>query len=301
MPKLGLFLTNLATKYGISIADEPGFAELLQSTADIPDNVASRFETVEVLTETSARNNPKIKAHFFKEALDGADGVISQLLESHELAQEDRDRIRNERSTYERIKLLTSAVSQKEAQKVGASASEKQTLQQQINAINAEKAQLISQKDQEINTVKSSYEDRFKNLLINQHLASSKLDTTKIPKDVALTVARAVLDKYISEKGISVLNENETLKLKQAQDASLDYYENNQPLTFDSLVDRVLADNKLIAVTDPNSAAGENGNMRYNNRPIPPANPRVPGSPQPNVSMASSIDQALADFTRGNA
>lgn len=298
--KFATFINNLSTKYGLNLTNEPGYVDLLSANLEVPDNVAAAFDGVNLFNEASAKNSTELKNYFMAQALNGVDVYIESALNEREFSDEERAEVKGIKNTYDKLKVFANRIEALKEKKAAATTTgEKSNLQQQINALNAEKAALVDDKKREIDAMKREHNKELLDMIVESKIATAQLDTTKFPKDVATTIARTMLDKALAEKGAKLVNDSRSIKLKRAEDEALDYYENNTAVTFDAFVDRVLADNKLIAVNEPTPAPVNTG-FQQNNRTTPP----VPGGgPRPAASSSylNAIDQALADLNRGQA
>lgn len=291
--KIGAFLTKLAAKTGVDIT-APEFAEFLSSAIELPDAMASAFDSARIYTPESARNDHELKNMFFAQALNGVDTRISTLLDEYQLPDELRTTITGEPKTIEKIPAFIKAIKALESQKVGATAGEKANLQQQINALQAAKATEIQALRDEFSTTESGYRQRIQKMHIDRLISGKKLDTSKFDDETMLELAQSLLGKNLAQKGAKIVDINDTFVLKRAADESLDYYENNQAVTLDSFIDQVLAANKLLAVNDPAPAPG---NSQHGQRQLPPSPTPTPnGQPQPTSNFQSKLDRAKADL-----
>lgn len=280
--KIGTLLNNLAAKAGYDTT-------LLAVPADsfeIPDELVAALES-KLFTEEAAKNNTVLKNHFFKQALDATDKKVASVLEEFGFGDDVKTEIEAIKSTYDRIPALAKKIKELNAKKDDGKG-DKGELQAEINRLNQEKAALITAQEGEIFRLKSESQNQITDFLIKSSIQTANLATDQFGKDVMSDLAYNYLQKGLQAKGAKIKNDNGTLKLVQASDEALDYYENNKPVTFDQFKDGVLAQHKLIAVNPPAPAPGT---------PPPPGTP--PARPA-NPSFQSKIDQALADFALGS-
>ena len=83
-----------------------------------------------------------------------------------------------------------------------------------------------------------------------------------------------------------MVRDGEVLKLKQKDNLDLDYLENHKPVTFDDFTNKVLADNKLLAVSG--------GTTPPNTTPIPTTIPA--GMKTNTVKFDSAMAASMADI-----
>ena len=285
--KIGTLLNNLAKKVGYN-TEAPTFTELLSANLELPDDLVSSLES-RLFTEDAAKNNGALKAYFFKQALDGVDNNITRVIEEFQLDEEKRNEILGIKSTYERVPALVKTIKELEAQKAGASKGDKAALQEQINELNREKAQLVKDRDTEISKMKAQYEQDFTDSLIKTRIASTNLVVDQFDKPVMEEFAYKFFNQELAAADAKVVQKNGVLKLVKASDEALDFYADNKPVTFPEFLDATLAKHKLIAVNKPAPPPGPN--------PPPPNGP----NPQPrpaNSSFAALIAQSQADLQR---
>lgn len=294
--KLGTFIYNLATKLGVDTTS-PEFIELQSAALEVPDNVASSFQNLTLLTEESAKNNPKLKSYFTAQALNGSDARINSSMEELGFPEDFRNEIVGVHNTYDRISLLAKKAAELGNQKAAATGKEKESVANQYNAAMQELANQKKLYEQQMVTKELEYADKMKTHILRGKLTSRKLDTSRFDLETMSDIAFNQLQKELATKGIKIKNENDVLKLKQAQDDALDYYENNQPYSVDQLIDSVLANNKLLAVNDQPTAAGNNGAMQNYNPATTPPNGKTA---QPLTGMRSKLDKMAADYQLGS-
>ena len=63
---------------------------------------------------------------------------------------------------------------------------------------------------------------------------------------MAKVSAKTLMNQYLDSKGAKVKIENGKLALVNAQDEALPYIENNQPVEFKTLLDKIVADNRML-------------------------------------------------------
>jgi hypothetical protein len=285
--KVGTLLNNLAKKVGFN-TDTPAFTELLSANLELPDDLVSSLES-RLFTEDAAKNNGALKAYFFKQALDGVDNNITRVIEEFQLDEEKRNEILGIKSTYDRVPALVKTIQALEAQKAGASRGDKAALQEQINELNREKAQLVKDRDTEISKMKAQYEQDFTDSLIKTRIASTNLVVDQFDKPVMEEFAYKFFNQELATADAKVVQRNGVLKLVKASDEALDYYADNKPVTFPEFLDATLAKHKLIAVNKPAPPPGPN--------PPPPNGPNPQARPA-NSSFAALIAQSQADLQR---
>jgi hypothetical protein len=73
--------------------------------------------------------------------------------------------------------------------------------------------------------------------------------TDAIPKEVAAMTARNIFEQTVNSKRAKYKLVNNELTLVNADDESLPFMQENQPVQFRAFVDKIVADNKLLKTT----------------------------------------------------
>ena len=285
--KIGTLLNNLAKKANFN-TDTPEFADLLSANLEIPDDLNEALNS-KLLTEESAKNNPALKKHFRSSILDGVDKNIVSLFEEFKFDDTARQEILGVENTYERVTALAKKVQTLEAQKQAAGSTDKAQLQQTINQLNQEKAQLIKQYDDQIKQIRQDAQNEITNTLFRNSLAEVDLAEDQFDRETMLDLAEKRINKALTTKGAKVVNKNGVLQLVQASDEALDYYENNKLVSYREFRDSELAAAKIMKVNKP---AGPAGTQPING--IPPTT--VQNGAPVNNSLLAKIEQAKAAF-----
>lgn len=291
--KLSDFIAAMALKFNIDTSN-PAFADILSSAVDVPDSVATMFvSNNSLMTAEAAKNNSALKMHFRAAALGPLDRSVEDVMAELELPEEIRAEIKGNNNTYEKIPALMRKIKEYEAQKSTASGKDKTDLTTKINELNQKVAEAVNTSNSALAERDKVHAEEIKDLILNSKIASRKLDTSRFDMDLMLSLARQKVDSELVKKGAKIVNQNRTLVLKQVQDDGLDYYENSQPMDIDTLIDQVLANNKLLAVTGQPPAPGANP---LGFPPLPP----VPGQPRiVHTGMQSKLDIAMNDYKQG--
>lgn len=297
--KIGTFLNNLAAKLGGIDTSSQEWIDLLATNLEVPDVIVNSFNNRELLTDESARNNPKLKSHFTALALNGGDDRIAKTMEELAFPDEFKSEISGITNTFDRINLLAKKALELGNKKAESTGKEKTEIANQYNAMQQEIANLKLKHERESAEKEKMHLEQITNLTLKNKLSTKKIDLKKFNDDseMAHLIAMNYINKTLTEKGIKISNENQVLKLKQAQDESLDYYNDNQLYTVDNLLDEVLANNNLLAVNDPAPAPVNNGPTRHNNLNTQPANGN---QSKPLTGMKNLVAQALADYQKGS-
>jgi hypothetical protein len=82
-------------------------------------------------------------------------------------------------------------------------------------------------------------------------LAGKKFATKDLPIEVNTQMARLLIDKQLKEKGAMLIRKDGELKLVQSALPDMDFYMDNKPVSFSDFTNKILADNKLLEVSQP--------------------------------------------------
>lgn len=293
---IGAFIGAILPKLGIDTTSAD-LAEVLALGLDIPDAMAvplvSRITAVPLLTMEAARNNQELKNRFKAEALNGVDSTLSSLMTEFQLSEDIVNEINGTGNTFQKIPALVKKIQALENAKSTAASKDKPELTNQINALNQKLAELQASNATTLAQKEQQHLDEMTELLLENTIRSKNLNTSVFPIDTVATLARLKVNEELAKRGVKIKNVNRTLQLKQAAEEALDYFENNVPVTVDALVEQVLANNKLIAVSTTGQPAAP-----VNTTGQPPITTPQPVN-NPRMGMASKLDAALVDFNTG--
>ncbi len=191
--KVGTLITNLAKKAGL----DPNNIAIPSETFELEDDVATAIET-KLFNEDAAKNNGALKSYFFKQALDGVDGNITRVLDELQFGDDERNEILGIKSSYDRIPALAKKIKDLESAKAGASKGDKAALQEEINRLNQEKANILREKEQEINKMQAKFEQDFTDNLVKNKIVSTSLVTEQFGKEVMEEFAYKFLNQELA-------------------------------------------------------------------------------------------------------
>lgn len=279
----------MATKAGVA----PDFKALVDflsrsdiANIDVNQDLVQGIESG-LMNLDAAKQNPLVKSHFTALALNGIDTEILNSLGELGFGDDIVTEFKNEKNTPAKLRNLVTKV--KEAQENLKKSTNKEDVKKYVDEI-ASLNQKLSGLNDQFSTEKANLQRQHLNeltdLQVNGLLAGKNYANKDLPADVNATVARTLLNNALQSKGVKLVNANGKLTLKRADDESLDYLENHKPVELGSFIDGVLAENKLLAVSNPATPPAPAGG------PTPPAG----GNPAPNSSAITSLDQTLEAF-----
>lgn len=248
--KLGDFLTNLARKGNME--NDPALISILSnselSNRDINDDFATRMDTG-LMSLDGAKNNPTLEQHFKAITLKGLDTTFAGLADKFEFG----DDFKNERSTYKKAEMIAAkieAIQSKQGDPANTAEKERK-LNESLQKLQGDLQRLTTEKTQEIDALNQKHSAEITDLSVRNLLSGKNYAQKDIPSEVNVMTAKQLLDIKLREAGAVLVREsNGELKLKQASNPSMDYVDAGyKTVAFSAFTDKVLADNKLLAVT----------------------------------------------------
>jgi hypothetical protein len=299
--KLHSFLFSLAEKAGIDPKDA-GLTEILSNQALDNVELSKELESAinkSLLSVVDAKNNhPEIKTHYFAEIMANVDRSLDDFYREAGLDQKVIDEVSKERSSTKRIALLGTKIKEV-VEKAGTStkkAPELDSLNQQINDLNdklrIEKEGRKADNDKATGEMKTFRTE----LALNSKTSGLKTIYDTLPSDVRGISIKNILNKELQDSNADlVLDDNGNLKL-QKKDGSNYFDENNRQLSVDDFVNKMLAKNKILVQSAPNSE--QPGGSPANNGQ--PTTVNSSGKSKINVSalMAESLQGLEAEPTK---
>jgi hypothetical protein len=283
--KAGEFLNKLATKSGITVTDKNLIDALSKSefaNVEINDELVNTIDSA-LMTVDAAKAHPDVLKKIKTEALNGADAVIDRALTEMGYTDEDIAEIKADKNTYSRIEKATKLIKTLESKKAGASAPDKAAFQKQIDDLNAKIRETTATHETAITTLKTQYEEELTSLELSNLISSKKLS---LPDDMAPAlknkIALDAVKNDLKAQGFQIVKTNGTLEVKRT-DGTDAYDAQNRKVDLTNFIDGALAQNKLLAVNNPNP-------------PTPPV-PPIPGQQNPVVNQAAidMIDKQIAE------
>jgi hypothetical protein len=299
--KLHSFLFSLAEKAGIDPKDA-GLTEILSNQALDNVELSKELESAinkSLLSVVDAKNNhPEIKTHYFAEIMANVDRSLDDFYREAGLDQKVIDEVSKERSSTKRIALLGTKIKEV-VEKAGTStkkAPELDSLNQQINDLN-EKLRIEKEGRKADNDKATGEMKTFRTeLALNSKTSGLKTIYDTLPSDVRGISIKNILNKELQDSNADlVLDDNGNLKL-QKKDGSNYFDENNRQLSVDDFVNKMLAKNKILVQSAPNSE--QPGGSPANNGQ--PTTVNSSGKSKINVSalMAESLQGLEAEPTK---
>jgi hypothetical protein len=310
MPKTAAdFLKELAIKAGVKIDDEtiqPLLAAPELANISIPDALITGIDNGLLSLDAAKNNHSAIKGHYFSQAYDGLDKELNRFIDEHKLPDDIKAEILAEKSSTKRAVLLAAKIKHLEEQKANSGKGEKDTLQQQINDLNA---QLRAEKDQ-IAGIRAEYEGKLKakdmSYALRNILGDYKTIYDELDGEVKAITLNAIINKSLNADAAEfTVDESGQLVLRK-KDGTNFFGEDNRLLTPKSYLDKIMSRDKILKVTDQNqnhqngngngakSHLNNNGNQQHHNQ-----NGNGDGKTV-NHTLSSLADEAIAALEKTN-
>jgi hypothetical protein len=314
MPKTAAdFLKELAIKAGVNIDDDtikPLLAAPELAGINIPDQLITGIDNGLLSISAAKNNHPEIKGHYVAAAYDGLDKEINRFMDDYKLPDDIKAEILAERSSTKRAVLLSAKIKALEEQKANSGKGEKDTLQLQINDLNA---QLRAEKDKEAG-IRAEYEGKLKDVKMGHTLGALlggyKTIYDELDGEVKDITLKAIINKSLNADAAEfTVDESGQLVLRK-KDGTNFFGEDNRLLTPKSYLDKIMSRDKIIKVTDQNqnqnngngngakNHLNNNGNQQRQNQ-----NQNGNGNGNGNAvnhTLNSLADQALAALEKTN-
>ena len=244
--KLSELLNNVMIAAGIP-GDDENLKKLLGNPALNQDDIPANWEQASsnIMTVDTAKYHPAVKSHFYGAALNPVETELQKLMEAYEFGDEDKAEFTGIKSTYQKIPLLKEKIDALMTKKATANSGDSKKYADQISQLNAEIVKIKQEAQRQVQEVENQRINELKDLHIDSMLNGYNYIKT-LSKDVAKVSAKTLMNQYLDSKGAKVKIENGKLALVNAQDEALPYVENNQPVEFKALLDRIVADNRML-------------------------------------------------------
>lgn len=287
---LGDLLNTLASKCGLQ--NDQALIDLLSSSdlahTEVNDELGRKFDTG-LMSLDGAKNNRDVLNHLKPIILRSADDKFAILAEKYGFADENNA----EQSTYRKIDLLEQKLAARladlERKAQSTNGGEKVTeLTKQIATLQKQLADITAAKDKEIADYKATTAKQQLDMLVNFELNGKRYANQDLG-DTNIEIARALINKELAAQKAVLVNENGTLKLKQADNTSLDYIDGSyKPVSFSDFANKILADKHLLEVSN-DTDDDHGGGRRFT--PQQPTTIKLPNGKEVDTS---NIDAAAA-------
>ncbi len=221
---------------------------------NVPNSISNAIMNG-LMTLDSAKNNWELKNHFKASNLAPIDESIMNLMNDLELGEDSVNSVKSEKNTYAKLPLVLAALKSKleGAANSGQGANvDVEAFNKQITDLNAQIETLKTNHGTAIEELNASNETKLLNLMINNYLSGKTYaaESENTPKELLLPgIYQKIQDAFNSNQIKPILNGN-NINLRQIKNPEMEYFKDNKPVSFSAFVDSILAENKLLAVSN---------------------------------------------------
>jgi len=252
MPTVLDFINNTFKKAGVemsaSMKEALNNPELTKVNLD--DELAKKANE-SLMTIEVAKENPILKQHFRASSLNPIDTEIEKLLTEYEVPDAEAAAIKAEKNTYEKIptfiKVVKAQLDSKATKAVGDKATLIKTIEEKDAIILSDRAKAKLEKEQLIAENKNKERD----WNISGSLAGYNYSKTYGDRADAIALAKIKLERQLASDGAKVILGTDGMpKLVSASDEALEFTRESQKVSYKDYIDKLVADNKMIEVTE---------------------------------------------------
>lgn len=267
MAKLSEFIKSLIVKAGGNAEDEKIKTALaaVDANAELGEEIATTIDRGLISLESAKNNHPDIKKHYTALALNGLDTELERLMEDEKLGDDIVAELKAEKSSTKRAAMLTKKIKELEASKVNSGKEATKALNEQITELNNK---LRAEKDS-INGIKTEYEAKLRSKDMHYAkrdlMAGYKTIHDGLDAETRNIIINAIIDKNMKSRGLQWEldgNGNFVIQTKEGNNA---FTEDNRQMTPKIFLDKVMADEKLLVVSDNSNQQGNNRNNQNSN------------------------------------
>jgi len=286
--KIADFINELADKVGNKNHD--GVKDFLSradiQTMDLSDELCELIISG-LMSLDGAKNHPTVKKHYTALALNGVDAELASAINDFGL---NATVFESDKDTYTKIRTFKAKLKELLEKKNEAPEEFKKRyddLRKDKIELDGKIAAMEEQHTAAIAAVKAESSNHVLSFLKSNHLKGFQYADKERSLDLNMKLAQMVIDEVMTQKGAKVVNKDGVLKLVQANDEAMDFYENHKPVTYEDFVQKVLADQKLLSVSDPNK-----GNIQQPYNYVTPV-VQQPNQPAGMTSFMAAINESL--------
>lgn len=247
MAVLGNLIKSLSTKLNLDLNDEklkPLFA--LETVID--DAHAAAFEQ-QLMTETAALANTKIRNTIKAESLNGLDAVLEELMSENEFDDNLKAEMKKADTSFKRTKLVAAKIAElKEAKAKAVGGDDKKAIQKQIDDLSDALKNEKAATEQKIKSLNEAHEADIYNMGLESLLQTKKYYTEDVPVAVHAQTAKTLLEQSLAKNGAKLIYDKtlKSFKIVNAE-TGMDFHDANQKkVTPDEYINGVLAENKML-------------------------------------------------------
>jgi hypothetical protein len=251
--KISEFIADLAEKAGIDTASDE-LKPILSITAEMPEDVAKKINTALISVE-DAKSHKGIKDTIIKTYGAGLLQRHEEVLRELGLPDEDIKEIAKETTIGKKIELAISKVAAHKSKPDPNATADQKALNEKIAELNKElnsiKTTHIPKEDLEKEVAK--FESERMEGLKEEYFGKHTWSEAYKDKDIRKAAYNTKLNKFLEETGTTLQRNGENIKIVTKEGS--DYFDGkNKIITFDEVVNQIMANNKFNAVSTQTSS-----------------------------------------------
>lgn len=268
--KLGDLLKQLATKAGMT--DDAGLAALMANDQingiDVPDEFYTSFDNRLLSLSSALDNHPDIKKKYTAQALNGIDSQLKTYVESiSDFDDATRTSVLGEETSYKKLSSLLTKLDALRAAKAGADTDkDKVALQKKIDKLHSE----LQEAKAKIDTTKTEYEQKLNGDKIDYRLrgllTGVKTTMDNVPVETRTDILLGLINKHLQGNGLTLKFDEKGELQPYNTDGSKHYGANHTVTTMPALIEQLMAQNKLLPVSNASNAGAQNSNQNGQNQ-----------------------------------
>lgn len=263
------FLKSLIIKAGGNPEDEALQTALGNISADLEvgDEVTAAIDNGLLSLSTAKNNYPELKNHYFGQAYKGLDAELEALMQAEKLPDDIVAELKQEGSSTKRAAKLALKIKELENKKANANKGDTSKLNEQITQLND---QLRAEKDAKAQ-LEQSHKSNIKNVkktfFLNQLLSGYKTVHDNLDPETKNIILAAVITKHLKNKKADWDIDDSDNFILAGENGTNIFSDDNRLLTPKTFIEKVLADEKMLMVTDNSNNNNGGNNNNSHNRP----------------------------------
>lgn len=255
---IGQLVEHLAKKAGIDSAD-PNLINILSnaelSKVPVHSDIATGIDNNLLSLSQATDNHPAIKSKYHAQAMNAFDARMKSVMEDAGLSEDTLDTLNAEKSTYKRFELLTAALKEAGATKAKETNTEdKSALQKQVDDLLAQVKKAKTDADTQVQTINQERRNDRIGFELKAMLGSVKTVFDELPPTAKQAALDSIINKALQDKGASFDFDDAGSFILKGKDDTAVVGANSSKYTPQSFVDEILAQNKVLQVSNQKDA-----------------------------------------------
>jgi hypothetical protein len=263
---VGEFLNSIAILAGLPEDSAPlkmilsdGTLTKIEVPKDFQDMFTEKYKNM--VTIESAKHNPDLKRHFTQAALAGIDTTIDRLAKEDFSMDDDYiATLRKHESTGKRLTEFAKKIKELTDKKSAApdDSDKHKKLTEEIRSLNQQIVEQKSKFDKEKVDIEATYIGHNRERVLNDLFQQFEY-TESLPKQVQTDVARSIFNTKLKENNYKVAFDDKGNNPRLLTDQDTEVFISNKPVSINNYLETILAENKLLKVSNGKPAEPAQG------------------------------------------